>query len=277
LQDPAIADVEGSILDAIARGERVDAVALTVLVRRYRASPRDELCDPLGTALSRALDDCRRETDVVRCAAWAVLFAQACAISDDERFDAAVAHLLVTLRRAWDCGPSVADAAVAIDACLSAIDLPAARAAAPAAVDALERLVAGAYAPGQGMAHHLDGARTGAPGTCADQVRAASALLTAYQVSGRLPYSMLAEELMQSARHQPCDGFDSRCEVARTLVRLARLHEDVGYRAAAVVSPQADYRCDAERLLAAEAEDARARGAAGAIYALARLELESAV
>ena len=110
-----------------------------------------------------------------------------------------------------------------------------------------------------------------------DQVRAASTLLTAYGLSGRLPYSMLAEELIQRVQSGATQlDFVTDCERARVLCRLARLHDDPDYRAAAVLAPGADYRRDAERLLAAHAAEARRRGAAGAIYGLALLELESA-
>jgi hypothetical protein len=42
-----------------------------------------------------------------------------------------------------------------------------------------------------------------------------------------------------------------------------------------VILPDADYRADARRLLAAQAAEAMQRGAAGAIYGVALLELES--
>jgi hypothetical protein len=60
------------------------------------------------------------------------------------------------------------------------------------------------------------------------------------------------------------------------LSRLAALHDDPDYRAAAVMVPAADYRADARRLLAAQAAEAMRRGAGGAIYGVALLELESA-
>ena len=98
---------------------------------------------------------------------------------------------------------------------------------------------------------------------------------------------MLAEELVQHARGRArvmigddadVTGWDFgvRCEMARVLCRLAALHDDADYRAAAVTAPGADYRGDAARVLEAESARALAKGADGAIYALALLELESA-
>jgi hypothetical protein len=101
-------------------------------------------------------------------------------------------------------------------------------------------------------------------------------LLVAYQISGRLPYAMLAEELIQRSRTAASADFVVACEAARVLSRLAVLHDDPDYRAAAVIVPAADYRADAARLLAAQASEAMRRGAGGAIYGVARLELESA-
>ena len=73
--------------------------------------------------------------------------------------------------------------------------LRSARPARPPAIDQLEHVVGGAYQPGAGR----DASATRAHGTSAIS-GAASALLTAYAITGRLPYSMLAEELMQTAR-----------------------------------------------------------------------------
>jgi len=116
----------------------------------------------------------------------------------------------------------------------------------------------------------------GVGGGASDQVRAASALITAYEITGRLPYSMLAEELMQFARQSPAADSDLvlHCETARVLCRLAALHDDADYRGAAVIAVNADYRSDAARILTAQA--ARALSASpdeAAIYGLALREL----
>jgi len=158
---------------------------------------------------------------------------------------------------------------VSIGACLLAIGWPGLDAVAAPAIDRLEQIVAAIYRPGD---------VSGAP---ADQVRTASTLLIAYGVSGRLPYSMLAEELMQNVQRTggaelaSPRGFDAACARARVLCGLAALHEDPNYRAAAVIAPGVDHRAAARDLLAAQASEALRRGAAAAIYGIALLELES--
>src|SRR5439155_1129927 len=102
-----------------------------------------------------------------------------------------------------------------------------------------------------------------------------SALLAAYTVSARLPYSMLAEELMQFIRRTRWDETagcftdgDSEtgemlrlnCAAARVLCRLAALHRDPDYVAAAVVAAGALYADDAGRILTSQQEVARAAG-----------------
>jgi hypothetical protein len=86
----------------------------------------------------------------------------------------------------------------------------------------------------------------------------ASALLTAFERTGRLPYSMLAEELIQAERRGPWDDGDLpiHCGAVRVLCRLAALHADDQYRGAAVIASGADYRGDASRIL--ESQSARA-------------------
>jgi hypothetical protein len=101
-------------------------------------------------------------------------------------------------------------------------------------------------------------------------------LLTAFDVSGRLPYPMLAVELMQTASGRPSHAFEEQCDAARVWCRLAALHASAGYRDAAVVAPNADYQADAIRMLSELADEAGRRGASAAIYGFALLELESA-
>jgi uncharacterized protein YyaL (SSP411 family) len=150
----------------------------------------------------------------------------------------------------------------AVEACLRAADVGGDRAGAliAATIDELERIVGESYEPGEGI------------GDYADHIRAAAALITAYDVTGRLPYAMLAEELMQaSARMSAGRGFAIECEAARVFCRLAALHDDEDYRAAAVIAPDANYRADASRMLTALSRRARAEGAP--IYGLALSEL----
>ena len=63
----------------------------------------------------------------------------------------------------------------------------------PRAIDELEHAVAASYRPGEGL---VGSGPAAGRGSADDHVRAASALLTAFEMTGRLPYSMLAEELI---------------------------------------------------------------------------------
>ncbi|HEX7137585.1 MAG TPA: hypothetical protein VF219_07055, partial [Vicinamibacterales bacterium] len=112
----------------------------------------------------------------------------------------------------------------------------------------------------------------------ADQIALAGALLSAYQLSGRLPYSMLAEELVAAARPFMENEYDftTACHAVRALCRLAALHDDEHYRRTAVVAPSSDYRREASTLLERLSDEAARRdAAAAAIYGVALLELES--
>lgn len=275
----ALEPITAIVLASVTRdGERgaPEPLALAFLLRRYLATDRDDLRDALGDALAPAFAHAARETRGLECAAWLTLFAEASAISDDDRLPSAVAALMADLRRAWPSTDVVEDGMASVDACLRAAHLVDPQELVPAAIDELERIVGHAYQPGDGIAHtlHTGHARVRARGTLGDHVRSASALLTAFEISGRLPYSMLAEELMQTARRdeQTAADFAARCEAARVLCRLAALHADEAYRAAAVIAPEVDYRADAERLLTALSSDPLARGPHAGVYGLALVE-----
>ena len=251
------------MLAALDGGALLDADALLFLLRCAQSTADDNLVARVGEALAAALPEAERASTVPACAAWVALLVETRQLSDDDRLDRAIARLVPALQAHWSA-VAIGDAAAAIEATLHAVTLPPFRSIAAAAIDHLERLIATCYRPGS---------RMGGP---PDQVRTASALLTAYGLSGRLPYPMLAEELMQSARTALPSDFTSTCIAARVLCRLAALHADSAYRAAAILAPHAAYRDDAVRLLETIADDAHARGAAGAIYGVALLELESA-
>jgi len=264
LDDPRAAEVE-SIAAFALEGTLTrppDPIALVFLLRQFAATDRDAIRDRLGEALTDALAQHTGDAAPAQRAAWLLLFREAAALSSDERLAAAAVGLTDSLRRDWRSRASVADAMYAVDACLRAADVGGDRAGAliAATIDELERIVGESYEPGEGI------------GDYADHIRAAAALITAYDVTGRLPYAMLAEELMQaSTRMSAGRGFAIECEAARVFCRLAALHDDEDYRAAAVIAPDANYRADASRMLTALSRRARAEGAP--IYGLALSEL----
>lgn len=265
MDDPRAAEltsIAAAVLDRLLE-RPPDATALIFLLRHFAATDRDEVRETLGQALTAALVACADEPSLAGRAEWLSLFRDAAALSDDERLPAAAAWLVASLRRDWRSKISVADAAASIEACLHAADLDpdGAGALITAAIDELERIVGHAYGPGEGI------------GDYADHVRAAAALVTAYEVTGRLPYAMLSEELMQASKRTPAAdrGFGITCQAARVFCRLAGLHDDVDYRAAAILAPNADYRTDASRIL--EALAPRMRAEESAIYGLALSEL----
>jgi hypothetical protein len=278
------------VVDALASDSSVSADALTFLLRRYRATDAASLRGALAPALARGLELRKAATTCRERAAWLGVFTEAAALSADGRLRDAIADLVPALRREWSATRIVGDLATAIDACLNVIAVFDPRDLAPKAIDELEHMVAAAYRPGDGVAHDLDLPEHGR-GQLADQLRAASALLSAYVLTWRLPYGMLAEELVQFARRtlwddeqaafrvaltEATDAFTLNCEAVRVLCRLAALHHDDDYRHVAVVAVGADYRSDAERILAAQAERAHARDLAeAAAYGLALAEFDN--
>jgi hypothetical protein len=262
--------ITAGVLAALARGEPLDAAALTFLLRQYRDGDRADLGDALGTALADALARYADDSGTLARAGWLRMFAEAAAISDDERLADAARALTATLVREWPVAAIVGEASASIDACLTAAHLADPHTLIPDAIDELERVVGGAYRPGMGVAHAIGGAAHGRGGL-ADQLHAASALLTAFELTGRLPYSMLAEELMQLSRAEveahPDIGLT--CQAVRVLCRLAALHDDEAYRKAAVIATAADYRGDAERTLERISRDIGAGGRDAAPYGVA--------
>jgi hypothetical protein len=144
------------------------------------------------------------------------------------------------------------------------------RASIASAVEGLERIVSSRYEPGEGL-----------DGVGVDQhLRCALALLAAFDITGRLPYSMLAEELVQVARRRWFDSsratfdgdFESDCLATQLLCRLAALHEDPEYSETVLVARPVTYRSDAERLLKMLEPDHRDHEAAAANFGLALVE-----
>ena len=132
------------------------------------------------------------------------MLCEAAAVTDDERVGDAVATLSRALREAWPCRGPMLDAMHGIDACLAAAMFlsggrPDGRDLIAGAVDELERVVSLAYRPGESLPRSLRSPDE-PDGGVEEHVAAAAALLTAHGLTARLPYSMLAEELIQPVR-----------------------------------------------------------------------------
>ena len=273
----AVERLTDAVLRALEREEPTSA-SVRLLLRRYAATGRDDVLHALEHALTRALDAWPQapRDDL---AGWLMLFAEAAAVSEDERVHEAAGGLVALLRESWGRERRVAVGAAGVDACLRAEAAGLSGAVLQAAIDELERLVGAAYEPGEGLSRAVAGGRA----QLADHVSAASALLTAYECTGRLPYSMLAEELMQFVARTLGDAgaagfadgetaskpFAVNCEAALVLYRLDALHRSAEYREAAVVAPAADYGRDAERILRWLAPQMPETGLAGAVFGLA--------
>lgn len=284
-EERAIEWLIARILDALTRGDAVGPLALTLLLRRYCTTDRAELADALGPALAAAA---AREFDnpVPADADWLTLFVESAAVSDDARLRGAGERLIAALRRQW-AAVGVEPATWSIGACLMAADLVDPRELIPVAIDELERIVGAVYRPGVGLGN-LVTVPEAVRGLLGDHVRAASALLTAHERTGRLPYAMLAEELMQFMLRTMSDtyegGFVDRfgdscnkslilnCEAARVLMRLAALHGTPAYRNAAVLAPGVDYAEDAARVLVSFEPEFRDHGVNAAVFGIALTE-----
>jgi hypothetical protein len=282
VDDAAIDWLIGQVLESLARNQPIAPAAVTFLLRRYVATGAEALSGALGSALAAALDGAADVEDPRARSEWLSLFVEAAAISEDGRLRDAAAALVSRLRSDWPARGKLEPAVRSVDACLSAAsalpDLFNPRELVPAAIDELEHVVRVVYQPGDGLAHTLR-EPNGARGTLRDHVATASALLTAYAITGRLPYSMLAEELMQFAqRTNPEPGasdlerFVARSEAARVLCRLAKLHEDDEYRQVAVIAVSSDYADAAKRTLADLACTYADHGADAAIFGIALSE-----
>jgi hypothetical protein len=144
------------------------------------------------------------------------------------------------------------------------------RASIASAIDGLERTVSSRYEPGEGL-----------EGLGVDQhLRCALALLAAFDITGRLPYSMLAEELVQVARRRWFDSaratfdgdFEIDCRATQLLCRLAALHEDPVYSETVLVARPLTYRTDAERMLKTLEPDHRDHEPAAVNFGLALVD-----
>ena len=252
--------IASRIADGVASGRGASPDEARFLLREYVATGRDDLRDALGLALAHALAAAgRADARTFRRAALLTLLVEAAPVADDERVLAAARDLAAGLRAEWPSDLArvgLAAATASVDACLRGSSLFNASQIVPPAIDELERIIAVAYRPGKGLSlARARGDDERAADEASDHVAAASALLTAFEITGRLPYSMLAEELVHDAKRLAKGRADDEraaagdCETARVLCRLAALHDSSDYRAAAIVAPGADYRADAARIL----------------------------
>jgi hypothetical protein len=276
LQDPRIDSLDEAVAcaaAAVAQDAAIDAAVPTLLLRGYLATGRADLAETLGLALAQALAVAGADPTVLGRAAWLTLLVEASIVADDDRLPPAAAALSAALQASSPALTRIDERSASVEARLRASAILSGDDLVQRAIDDLEHAVGAAYRPGDGLV--LD--RNGAGVRCSvdDHVRAASALLTAFELTGRLPYSMLAEELIAVARREPQDqGIAIACRIARVLCRLADLHDDAGYRGAAVIAAGADYRADAAHMLAAESARARtAEPSLRAAYGIALGEL----
>jgi hypothetical protein len=232
--------------------------AITLLLRQYALTGRDDLRDGVGCALARAMHEACVSASRDSRVEWLGLFVEAGALSEDDRLRASIDATADALACEWPAAGTVGSILKAVDVSLSAaatIGAPESASLIARAIDELERVVGHAYSPGEGMVHEVGGMSSG-PGTLGDHAAAVSALLTAYGITGRLPYGMLADELMQFARLQWWREsgwnapFADACEATRATCRLAVLYRDHEYREAAVLA-EINYAAETDRALAA--------------------------
>ena len=274
----ALTDV---VLGAIGRGESVSPAAATLLVRRYAETGRDDVGRALGFALAQAIDLAGAAGEEARQPGWLTMFLEAATVSDDDRVPRICEELAGRLQRQWADLATIGDLAASLESCL-------AYGTGAPAVEELERAIGRTYTPGAGLARSpRDPGES--RGTLRDHVSAAAALITAYSVTGRLPYSMLAEELIQfTLRTQNLEPgtqnlepgtrnlelFLVRCDFARVLIRLAELHRSDEYKEAAVIA-DCDYEAEAEKALSSLLEECDRHGSLAAIYGLAVIEWQA--
>jgi uncharacterized protein YyaL (SSP411 family) len=244
-----LARIEAAALASLERAGRrpADPTVLRFLLTLHAADDSSRAGARLESALGVAVERYRDAATARDRARWLRLFVDVSTVADDERVRAAVEELSARLAGEWPALGDAEAAAGSIDACLLAGSALERSALLSAAVDELERLVGRVYRPGQPL------------GSAGEHVRLASALLTAFAITGRIPYAMLAEEEVQTARRAwwrsdrgAFDApFDVNCDAAGVLRRLGALHRDPQYIARAIVSSDANYERDADRILAA--------------------------
>jgi hypothetical protein len=248
------------VVAALDAGAPLTPAALEFLVRRFRDTGADAIPRALGLPLAAALTGPLEDEPLDTRARWLSALAAVAAVSSDPRIRDAGCGLAGGLQAACTSERRVRAVCSAIAALVEARDLVG-PAIAARAIDALEQVVAAGYRPGRGMSAHLDDERDGSA-DAADQAGAAAALLAAHGATGRLPYAMLADELMQVAFRLRWEE-RAMSTAVRVCCGLSRLHRAPDFRASAVVS-ELDYETKADDLIAAMSveSDAAAYGLA---------------
>ena len=237
IEPPTLAALDAQANDA------VDPVVLRFLLRAYVRGVLPDDGAKLEAALGDATDRCDRAASILERVEWLHLLVDAAAVSDDDRVRRACARLASQLDGEQQ-SVGIDTASAAIEARLRAAAMLGDAPLLSTAVDDLERLVARAYRPGESLP------------SLSDHARLSSALLSAFDITGRIPYAMLAEELVHAARrtwwHTGGSVFDgpleTNCRLGGVLLRLAAIHDDADYRTRAVVAADTDYAADAARL-----------------------------
>jgi len=249
--------VTDRLMRSLADGETRAPAVLRFLLRRFAATARDDLRDVLGPAIGDAIEnDDGQDQDPERL----IALAEAVELSNDPMLGDAVRRDAVRCRGSWPSRGPVAPAAATVEFCLIAARALAEPAWTSDALDELERVIGIAYEPGDGMAQQLT-TRVRIPGDLATHVATSLALLQAFDATGRLPYPMLAEELMAHVERRshvgPVGGVEgvkgdehlervapvasvASLDAARVLARLASLQRDPDYRAVAVTRGDGD-------------------------------------
>jgi len=148
-----------------------------------------------------------------------------------------------------------------------------------AALNALEAVVVPAYKPGDGVGHVSASGEAGAVrGLLTDQIHVASALIWAHAATGRLPYSMLAAEVLQFAVRtmwdEPSGRFRDRVDAHDPLLPFElNCHAACAFDRLAVLTGDRAHQERAQTILRSLAGEYAGQGLFGAPYALAVREV----
>jgi uncharacterized protein YyaL (SSP411 family) len=116
----------------------------------------------------------------------------------------------------------------------------------PSVIAAIESHIQDVYEPGEGLVN----------ASCREELDCADALMAAFEMSGRIQYAMLAEELLQHVRRHWWNEIDGRFDAdlatnavaLHDLVHVLMVQRDSGYLARVTPMPDLHYAPDARRL-----------------------------